>query len=102
MSNSASNSRRLDAAPTAAHEHGWRVESRHATSAGQVLYVRCDACGTRRVDFQERADLPPTALSVELRPRCDVIRRTPARWTPSTGAAEDAVRAARSGGGASA
>lgn len=52
------------------HEHGWRVESRHPASAGWVLYVRCPDCGTRRVDLQERADAPPTAISdeVQLRP----------------------------------
>lgn len=53
----------------ATHEHGWYVESRHATSTGHVLYVRCGECGTRRVDVQERVDTPPEALSVELRSR---------------------------------
>lgn len=47
------------------HEHGWRLESRHATSLGSVLYVRCDECGVRRIDIQEYADRPPVALSVE-------------------------------------
>lgn len=45
------------------HEHAWTVESRHPTSAGHVLYVRCAACGTHRVDLQHHADAPPTALS---------------------------------------
>lgn len=51
----------------AAHEHGWRVESSHATSSGRVLYVVCGECGTRRVDVQDAAHLPPDALSRELR-----------------------------------
>ena len=63
-----SSSPRRSATPIDAHEHGWGVESRHVTSAGHVLYVRCGHCGARRVDFQERADLPPVALSAELRP----------------------------------
>lgn len=68
MPDTASSSRQRGAAPTHPHEHGWNVESRHATSAGLVLYLRCVACGTRRADVQEHVDLPPTALSVELRP----------------------------------
>lgn len=68
MSDTTSSFPRRSTAPTAAHEHGWSVESRHTTSAGYVLYVRCGACGTRRVDFQEHAGEPPVALSNELRP----------------------------------
>jgi hypothetical protein len=50
--------------PTAApHEHGWLVESRHPTSEGTVVYVRCADCGIRRVDLQERPPAPPSALS---------------------------------------
>ncbi|GAB2475382.1 hypothetical protein GCM10027063_15260 [Promicromonospora xylanilytica] len=45
------------------HEHAWTTESRHATSAGCVLYVRCATCGTRRVDLQGGLDTPPTPLS---------------------------------------
>lgn len=48
-----------------AHEHAWRVDSRHPTSEGIVLYVRCGACGTRRVDLQSHPQVPPTALSRE-------------------------------------
>lgn len=55
--------------PTARpHEHAWHVDSRHATSEGVVVYVRCEECGTRRVDLQTRSTMPPTALSVELHP----------------------------------
>lgn len=50
-------------APGAGHEHAWATESRHPTSAGLVLYVRCAACGTRRVDLQGHRDLPPAPLS---------------------------------------
>jgi hypothetical protein len=46
-----------------AHEHGWTVESRHATLDGLVLYVRCAACGTRRVDVSPAPWVPATALS---------------------------------------
>lgn len=46
------------------HEHAWRTESRHRTSDGWVLYVRC-GCGARRIDHQELADQPPRALSRE-------------------------------------
>lgn len=53
---------------TAAHEHGWRVESSHQTSQGRVLYVTCGGCGARRVDIQEAAHVPPSALSRELTP----------------------------------
>jgi hypothetical protein len=49
-----------------AHEHAWLVESRHPTSEGTVLYVRCADCGTRRVDVQGHPHLPPAAMSHEL------------------------------------
>ncbi|WP_426181264.1 hypothetical protein [Microbacterium sp. TWP3-1-2b2] len=48
-----------------AHEHGWSVESRHPTSGGTVLYVRCTECGVRRVDVQRSRQQPPEALSHE-------------------------------------
>jgi len=46
-----------------AHEHAWLTESRHATAAGFVLYVRCANCGIHRVDLQELPTAPPAALS---------------------------------------
>lgn len=49
------------------HEHAWLVESRHPTSDGVVLYVRCDDCGVRRIDVQAHPQSPPTALSRTLR-----------------------------------
>lgn len=52
--------------PAARHEHAWLVESRHRTSDGAVLYVRCADCGTRRVDLQAHPAAPPTAISNEL------------------------------------
>ncbi|CAN7439593.1 hypothetical protein LJR042_002845 [Microbacterium maritypicum] len=48
------------------HEHAWLVESRHPTSEGVVLYVRCTACDTHRVDVQAHSQMPPAALSGEL------------------------------------
>lgn len=54
-------------AQTREHEHAWIVESRHATSDGTVLYVRCAACAGRRVDLQQHPQVPPSALSAELR-----------------------------------
>ncbi|WP_129785379.1 hypothetical protein [Promicromonospora panici] len=45
------------------HEHSWATESRHPTSAGHVLYVRCTACGIHRVDLQGHHDVPPAPLS---------------------------------------
>lgn len=53
----------LQAAPP--HEHAWLVESRHQTSEGVVVYVRCAGCGTRRVDLQTHAMMPPSAISAE-------------------------------------
>jgi hypothetical protein len=63
---------RIPTAPAAAHEHAWLIESRHRTSEGMLLYVRCEGCGTRRVDAQSHSHRPPTALSRELGlPRAD-------------------------------
>ncbi|WP_341973882.1 hypothetical protein [Microbacterium sp. LWO13-1.2] len=50
----------------ALHEHAWVTESRHPTSDGVLLYVKCAGCGTRRVDVQARLQHPPTALSREI------------------------------------
>lgn len=50
--------------PIAVHEHGWATESRHATSEGVVRYVRCLACGSRRVDVEPPAVVPPVATTV--------------------------------------
>ncbi|KAA9085292.1 hypothetical protein [Microbacterium radiodurans] len=60
---------RLHPAPTvlsAAHEHGWTTESTHPTSQGIVRYVRCPACGTRRVDVQSAPGWVPRAASIQL------------------------------------
>jgi hypothetical protein len=59
--------------PIGSHEHAWLVESRHSTSDGILLYVRCAECGIRRMDLQPHSPLPPVALSrtvggEELRP----------------------------------
>ena len=49
--------------PTPTHEHAWLVESRHRTSEGTLLYVRCADCGSRRLDMQAHPQQPPVALS---------------------------------------
>ncbi|MFT4259167.1 hypothetical protein [Microbacterium sp.] len=57
--------------PTAvpqAHEHAWLAESRHPTSEGVVVYVRCASCAARRVDVQQHPLLPPAAASRTLTP----------------------------------
>lgn len=45
------------------HEHAWLVDSRHRTSEGTVLYVRCTDCGILRVDLQAHPHMPPSAAS---------------------------------------
>lgn len=47
----------------ARHEHSWATKSRHATSAGYVVYVRCTACGSHRVDLQGHREMPPAPLT---------------------------------------
>lgn len=49
------------------HEHGWVTESAHATSQGLVRYVRCAACGTRRVDLEPGTVVTPVAVSRPVR-----------------------------------
>ncbi|MCP2636592.1 hypothetical protein K0817_008430 [Microbacterium sp. HD4P20] len=48
------------------HEHGWSIQSAHATSEGRVLYVRCADCGMWRVDLENRPEAPPSAISTGL------------------------------------
>ncbi|UPL13350.1 hypothetical protein [Microbacterium galbinum] len=51
--------------PTAvpmAHEHSWLTESRHPTSEGVVVYVRCGACTARRIDLRPSSAAPSTSL----------------------------------------
>ncbi|MFF7293245.1 hypothetical protein ACFY9N_12010 [Microbacterium sp. NPDC008134] len=47
----------------APHEHSWLTESRHATSEGVVVYVRCGRCTARRVDLHPTTAAPSTTLS---------------------------------------
>ncbi|APH45675.1 hypothetical protein BMW26_12480 [Microbacterium sp. 1.5R] len=47
------------------HEHAWTADSRHPTSEGVVVYVRCAECGTHRVDLETHPQRPATALSAE-------------------------------------
>ncbi|WP_456284567.1 hypothetical protein [Microbacterium sp. JZ101] len=51
----------VDLAAARTCEHGWRTESRHPTSEGVVLYVRCTRCGARRVDLLAPGAVMPTA-----------------------------------------
>ncbi|PRI12340.1 hypothetical protein B4915_01275 [Leucobacter massiliensis] len=51
------------------HEHGWCTESRHPSSAGTVVYVRCAGCGARRVDICDRPGGVPRALGREVTSR---------------------------------
>ena len=51
------------AAPAAACEHAWITESRHRTSQGVVVYVRCACCPARRVDLLGEDGMPPSAVS---------------------------------------
>ena len=48
------------------HEHGWRTESAHMTSDGEVRYVACVDCGARRVDVRGTPAMPAGALSREV------------------------------------
>jgi hypothetical protein len=52
--------------PERSHEHAWLIESRHSTSGGFVLYVRCAGCAARRVDLQPHPLSPPEALSRQI------------------------------------
>jgi allantoicase len=45
------------------HEHGWVTESKHATSLGEVRYIRCPGCGVRRIDLLAPGELLPEAAS---------------------------------------
>ncbi|GAA3668324.1 hypothetical protein [Microbacterium marinilacus] len=53
-------------APIAPHEHAWLTESRHATSEGVVVYVRCAGCDVRRVDLHALGAPAPAAMSVDV------------------------------------
>jgi hypothetical protein len=48
------------------HEHAWITESAHRTSEGVIVYVRCAACGTRRVDLRAADAMPPAQQSQEI------------------------------------
>ncbi|MFJ2618848.1 hypothetical protein [Glutamicibacter sp. NPDC087344] len=40
----------------AKHTHEWGIESSHSTSAGQVEYLRCLVCASRRVELKTTAE----------------------------------------------
>ncbi|MFD7024788.1 hypothetical protein [Promicromonospora sukumoe] len=65
-----------EAARGSGHEHSWTTDSRHPTSAGYVLYVRCTGCGAHRVDLQARTDAPPAPLSRAVDARERTVRRS--------------------------
>ncbi|MFK4791612.1 hypothetical protein [Microbacterium sp. ZW T5_56] len=65
--------------PIRTHEHGWVTESRHRTSEGIVVYVRCVDCDARRVDVLRLAPIT----------RADSVTGTAA--ATGTGAATHAV-----------
>ena len=45
-------------------EHGWVTASRHATSQGVVVYVRCVSCASHRVELASAGSaMPPRAMS---------------------------------------
>lgn len=50
------------------------MDSRHPTSEGVVLYVRCTGCSAHRVDLQTHSQTPPTALSRETTGDPDAVR----------------------------
>ncbi|MEV4668173.1 hypothetical protein [Microbacterium sp. LWO12-1.2] len=52
--------------PATTHEHAWLVDSRHRTSEGTLLYVRCADCGSHRLDVQVHPQQPPAALTREI------------------------------------
>ncbi|MDT0158485.1 hypothetical protein Q9R19_12700 [Microbacterium sp. ARD32] len=49
--------------PIRMHEHAWLTESAHATSEGEIVYVRCVGCAARRVDLRMHEALPPVPQS---------------------------------------
>lgn len=51
MSETAESRKPQKASPTT-HAHAWRHRSRHLTSTGWVLYVRCADCGANAVSLQ--------------------------------------------------
>ncbi|MDR2256061.1 MAG: hypothetical protein LBE25_08710 [Arthrobacter sp.] len=54
------------AAAEAAHQHGWRTASQHATSEGWIAYARCEGCGAMRVERRGAARGERTPLSREV------------------------------------
>ncbi len=57
-----------DTASAVATDHVWEPESTHATSLGQVTYMRCAAgCGAWRVDTLSPSDGTHVILSREVK-----------------------------------
>lgn len=53
---------------TLVHEHAWTTISHHRTSEGVVVYVRCTACGSHRVEHHRPGGMPPAPLSRATQP----------------------------------
>ncbi|MDQ1172587.1 hypothetical protein QE430_000894 [Microbacterium testaceum] len=68
----------LAVSASAPHEHGWITESAHSTSQGRVRYVRCSACGARRVDLEAASVVVPLAMS-RISPPAGEVGGHPAR-----------------------
>ena len=64
----------LAVSASAPHEHGWITESVHSTSQGRVRYVRCSACGARRVDLEAAIDYYERAFGATVDHR-EVVER---------------------------
>ena len=64
----------LAATPDTAHEHGWILQSRHATAEGMIRYVRCTLCSARRIDLEETPPRPPAPISAVLGAAADLER----------------------------
>ncbi|WP_285027128.1 hypothetical protein [Plantibacter sp. ME-Dv--P-122b] len=43
--------------------HAWATESAHTTSEGSLRYLRCIACGSRRVELRPYDDAPTVPVS---------------------------------------
>lgn len=43
--------------------HTWATESAHTTSEGSLRYLRCTACGSRRVELRPHVDAPAVAVT---------------------------------------
>ena len=75
------------------HEHAWTTISHHSTSEGVVVYVRCAACGSHRVEQHRRDGMPPSPLSRETQAASPLATST-TRSVPVTSAVTSPADAA--------